>query len=131
MLENKFTTQQIVPKEYPDELKQIISERIALNLCDKVLEILLSGEAYAFKLSEPQIDEDVPHNAVKLSRRLMFNKIVQCKRCRHTENGPVDPMTGNRWCSTWGEWVHPAEYCARAIERHGPLAPATFDCPGR
>ena len=131
MLEDKFTTTRIVPKEYPEELIQTISERMTMDLCEKVLEILMSGEAYAFKLSEPHMDEDAPRDAVRLSRRFMFNKIVQCKKCRYTENGPVDPTTGNRWCATWGEWVHPTEYCARGVERMGLIAPVIYDCPGR
>ena len=131
MLEDKFTTTRIVPKEYPEELIQTISERMTMDLCEKVLEILMSGEAYAFKLSEPHMDEDAPRDAVRLSRRFMFNKIILCKNCHNAPPGTLDPATGNRWCTIWGEWVHPTEYCARAIERRGLLKPATFDCPGR
>ena len=120
MRTKKYTVTQSVDNQLLKTVPQVheeVKKRMAQELCDYLVSLLDSGEPYTVKMLEQREGQAIQVNMTEFSRRLLFAEFIHCKDCESTSGGAIDPICGRIWCRTWGEFVDPYEFCARAERR--------------
>lgn len=119
MKTERFNVQQTVASEILDKIPVAyseISQRLAREVCDGIASRLIEGKPLVVKMLDQHEHRETDYT-VTFTRSVLFAEFIQCEKCAATSGGAVDPINGLLWCRTWGEFVDPSEFCARAEKR--------------